>query len=88
MSGDLFSRKTNSPQSSTEISSLQVNRLKNKEGKAEWSHVGFVIALEKRLKCRPPIKELVNQGILPNRKSCLTYVIPVFVFRSIRFTPG
>ncbi|THD26783.1 hypothetical protein D915_002345 [Fasciola hepatica] len=54
MSSDSFARKSTSPQSSTEVSSLQVNRLKNKE------------ALERRLKCRPPIKQLVNQGILPN----------------------
>ncbi|VDP77421.1 unnamed protein product [Echinostoma caproni] len=54
MSGDPFSRKSSSPQSSTEVSSLQVNRSKNKED------------LEKRLKCRPPVKDLINQGILLN----------------------
>ncbi|CAH8580376.1 unnamed protein product [Schistosoma turkestanicum] len=47
-------RKSGSPQASTEVSSLQLNRTKNKE------------ALEKSLKSRRSLKELVNQGILLN----------------------
>ncbi|CAH8513270.1 unnamed protein product [Dicrocoelium dendriticum] len=52
MCADAGFRKSGSPQSSTESSSLSLNRLKNKE------------ALEKGLRCRRSIKELVNQGIL------------------------
>ncbi|CAL8089496.1 unnamed protein product [Calicophoron daubneyi] len=54
MSGDQSFKKSGSPRSSTEVSSLQVNRIKNKE------------ALEKGLRCRRSVKELVNQGILLN----------------------
>ncbi|KAF7232294.1 RPEL repeat protein [Paragonimus skrjabini miyazakii] len=54
MSTDSSYKKSGSPQASTEVSSLQANKLKNKE------------ALERRLRCRRPIKELVNQGILLN----------------------
>ncbi|CAH8631415.1 unnamed protein product [Heterobilharzia americana] len=54
MSTDQAYRKSGSPEASTEVSSLQVNRSKNKE------------ALEKRLRSRRPVKELVNQGILLN----------------------
>ncbi|KAG5444691.1 hypothetical protein CSKR_107742 [Clonorchis sinensis] len=45
-------RKSGSPRASTEVTSLQQNKLQNKE------------ALEKGLRCRRSIKELVNQGIL------------------------
>ncbi|XP_018654783.1 myocardin-related transcription factor [Schistosoma mansoni] len=54
MPTDQVYRKSGSPQASTEVSSLQLNRTKNKE------------ALEKSLKCRRSVKELVNQGILLN----------------------
>ncbi|CAH8625350.1 unnamed protein product [Schistosoma mattheei] len=54
MPTDQVHRKSGSPQASTEVSSLQLNRTKNKE------------ALEKSLKCRRSVKELVNQGILLN----------------------
>ncbi|KAF5400290.1 RPEL repeat protein [Paragonimus heterotremus] len=54
MSTDSSYKKSGSPQASTEVSSLQANKLKNKE------------TLERRLRCRRPIKELVNQGILLN----------------------
>ncbi|KAF8567526.1 RPEL repeat protein [Paragonimus westermani] len=54
MSTDSSYKKSGSPQASTEVSSLQVNKLKNRE------------TLERRLRCRRPIKELVNQGILLN----------------------
>ncbi|OON22167.1 RPEL repeat protein, partial [Opisthorchis viverrini] len=45
-------RKSGSPRASTEVTSLQQNKLQNKE------------ALEKGLRSRRSIKELVNQGIL------------------------
>nr|CAH8876206.1 unnamed protein product [Trichobilharzia regenti] len=54
MPTDQVYRKSGSPQASTEVSSLQLNRTKNKE------------ALEKSLKSRRSVKELVNQGILLN----------------------
>ncbi|KAK4474554.1 hypothetical protein MN116_001698 [Schistosoma mekongi] len=54
MPTDQTYRKSGSPQASTEVSSLQLNRTKNKE------------ALEKGLKSRRSVKELVNQGILLN----------------------
>ncbi|KAH8866711.1 MKL/myocardin-like protein [Schistosoma japonicum] len=54
MPTDQSYRKSGSPLASTEVSSLQLNRTKNKE------------ALEKSLKSRRSVKELVNQGILLN----------------------
>lgn len=60
-------RKPPSPRASTEIVSLQKNKSMNREGSSLLIPIKLLIALERGLLRRRPVKELVNQGILLNR---------------------
>lgn len=63
-------RKPPSPRSCTEVVSLQNNRLRNQEGLINFSWLIYIsLALERGLQCRRSVKDLVNQGILLNRKT-------------------